>query len=206
MKKKLIHSSVQILKRSGKYNDEQIEIIIYGLEGLYLTFTKMIIIFLLSILLGIFKEVFILLITYNIIRSQAFGIHASKSIYCLISSLIFFVGGALICKYIIFPLWLMIIIAIICNIFLLIYAPADTHKHPLINSKKRKKFKVLSFIFGIIYTFLIIYFKGQGIAKYLLLGMIEAVLMILPITYSTFKMPYNNYKTYYNDVELISNN
>ena len=39
MKKKLIHSSVQILKRSGKYNDEQIEIIIYGLELLYLTFT-----------------------------------------------------------------------------------------------------------------------------------------------------------------------
>ena len=38
MNKKLIHSSVQILKKSGKYSDEQIEIIIYGLEGLYLTF------------------------------------------------------------------------------------------------------------------------------------------------------------------------
>ena len=206
MKKKLIHSSVQILKKSGKYSDEQIEIIIYGLEGLYLTFTKLIIIFLLSTLLGIFKEVFILLITYNIIRSQAFGIHASKSIYCLISSLIFFVGGALICKYITLPFWFMLIIAILCNICLLIYAPADTHKHPLIHSKKRKRFKFLSFSFGVIYTFLIIYFNGQDIAKYLLMGMVEAVLMILPITYSTFKMPYNNYKTYYSDVELISNN
>ena len=89
MKKKLINSSIQILKKSKKYSDDQIEIIIYGLEGLYLTFTKMIIICLVSVLLGVFKEVFILLITYNIIRSQAFGIHASKSIYCLISSLIF---------------------------------------------------------------------------------------------------------------------
>ena len=43
MKKKLINSSIQILKKSKKYSDDQIEIIIYGLEGLYLTFTKMII-------------------------------------------------------------------------------------------------------------------------------------------------------------------
>ena len=206
MKKKLINSSIQILKKSKKYSDDQIEIIIYGLEGLYLTFTKMIIICLVSVLLGVFKEVFILLITYNIIRSQAFGIHASKSIYCLISSLIFFVGGAIICKYITLPLGEMIIIAILCDICLFVYAPADTNKHPLINSKKRKRFKILSFSFGLIYTFLIVYLNGHDITKYLLLGMLEAVLMILPITYHTFKMPYNNYKRYYNDVELISNN
>ena len=206
MKKKFIQASINILKNSGKYSSDDIEIIIYGLEGIYLTITKMIIIFLISFVLGITKEVFLLLITYNIIRSQAFGIHASKSIYCLISSLIFFVGGAMICKYIMLPLWLMIVIAILCDICLLLYAPADTHKHPIINLKKRKKFKFLSFTFGLIYTFLIIYYYGQDITNYLLFGMLEAVLMILPVTYSTFKMPYDNYKTYYNDVELISNN
>ena len=206
MKKKFIQASINILKISGKYSSDDIEIIIYGLEGIYLTITKMIIIFLISFVLGITKEVFLLLITYNIIRSQAFGIHASKSIYCLISSLIFFVGGAMICKYIMLPLWLMIVIAILCDICLLLYAPADTHKHPIINLKKRKKFKFLSFTFGLIYTFLIIYYYGQDITNYLLFGMLEAVLMILPVTYSTFKMPYDNYKTYYNDVELISNN
>ncbi len=206
MKKKFIQTSINILKNSGKYSSDDIEIIIYGLEGIYLTITKMIIIFLISFVLGITKEVFLLLITYNIIRSQAFGIHASKSIYCLISSLIFFVGGAMICKYIMLPLWLMIVIAILCDICLLLYAPADTHKHPIINLKKRKKFKFLSFAFGLIYTFLIIYYYGQDITNYLLFGMLEAVLMILPVTYSTFKMPYDNYKTYYDDVELISNN
>lgn len=206
MKKKLIHSSVQILKRSGKYNDEQIEIIIYGLEGLYLTFTKMIIIFLLSILLGIFKEVFILLITYNIIRSQAFGIHASKSAYCLISSLIFFIGGAIFVKYIQIPMWIMITVAIICDICLLLYAPADTQKRPLINKKKRKRFRIVSFCLGIIYTIIILISKDPIISNYLLVGMVEAVLVILPMTYSIFKMPYNNYKNYYKDVQLISTN
>ena len=206
MKKKFIQTSINILKNSGKYSSDDIEIIIYGLEGIYLTITKMVIIFLISFVLGITKEVFLLLITYNIIRSQAFGIHASKSIYCLISSLTFFVGGAMICKYIMLPLWLMIVIAILCDICLLLYAPADTHKHPIINLKKIKKFKFLSFTFGLIYTFLIIYYYGQDITNYLLFGMSEAVLMILPVTYSTFKMPYDNYKTYYDDVELISNN
>ena len=35
-----------------------------------------------------------------------------------------------------------------------------------------------------------------SIVNYLLLGMIESVIMILPITYKTFNLPYNNYKKY----------
>lgn len=203
MKKKFINYSTFLLRQSGKYDDEQIEIIIYGLEGIYLTITKMIIIFLLSIILNIFTEVVILLITYNIIRSQAFGIHASKSIYCLISSIIFFVGGALLCKNMTLPIWIMISIALICNICLFLYAPADTCKRPLVNSKKRKRFKFISFSLGIVYTVLIIIFRDYSIVNYLLIGMLEAVLMILPITYSMFNMPYNNYKSYYKKSELI---
>ena len=206
MKKRFISTSEKMLKSSGKYNNDEIEIIVYGLEGLYLSITKMIIIFSIAIVLGIFEEVFILLVTYNIIRNQAFGIHASKSIYCLISSIIFFIGGAILCKYIVLPHWLMVGISIICNICLLRYAPADTYKHPIINLKKRKRFKMLSFGLGSVYTFIIVVMGSCIISNYLLFGMIEAVLMILPITYATFKLPYNNYKNYYNDVELISNN
>ena len=76
------------------------------------------------------------------------------------------------------------------------YAPADTYKRPLINTKKRKRWKLLSFTLGIIYTILIIVLKDYFIVNYLLLGMIEAVIMILPITYKTFNLPYNNYKNY----------
>lgn len=196
MKKKFLNASMNLIKKDNKYNEEQLEIIAYGLEAIYLTFTKMIVIFLIAMALGIFKELILLLIFYNIIRSQAFGIHASKSIYCLICSLIMFVGGALICKYYILPFELIISLALLCNVCLLLYAPADTHKRPLVNKKKRKRFKFLSFLFGIIYTILIVIFKDNFIVNYLLLGMIEAVIMILPITYKTFKLPYNNYKTY----------
>lgn len=196
MKKKFLNSSMELITKNGQYTDEQVEIMAFGLEAMYLTFTKMIVIFATAYLLGIFKEMLLLLITYNIIRSQSFGIHASKSIYCLISSLIMFIGGALICKYCVLPFWLMISLALVCNVCLLLYAPADTHKRPLVNAKKRKRFKFLSFSLGIIYTVLIIVFKDYSIVNFLLFGMIEAVIMILPITYMTFHLPYNNYKTY----------
>lgn len=196
MKKKFLESSMELITNNKQYSKDEIEVMMYGLETIYLLITKMVVIFLTAYLLGIFKEMLLILITYNIIRSQAFGIHASKSIYCLISSLIMFVGGAFICKYLVLPFGVIISIALICNVCLLLYAPADTYKRPLINIKKRKKFKLLSFSFGIIYTILIVIFRNYSIVNYLLFGMIEAVIMILPITYMTFKLPYNNYKKY----------
>ena len=196
MKKKFLDSSMELITRNKQYSQDEIDIMLYGLETIYLTVTKLIIIFLTAYLLGIFKEMILLLVSYNIIRSQSFGIHASKSIYCLISSLIMFIGGALICKYSIIPFNVMIILSIVCNICLLFFAPADTHKRPLVNEKKRKRFKLVSSSFGVIYTVLIIIFRNYSIVNYLLFGMIEAVIMILPITYKVFKLPYNNYKNY----------
>lgn len=196
MKKKFLNSSMEFITKNKQYTDEQIEIMAYGLETIYLMVTKMIVIFGMAYVLGILKEMLLLLISYNIIRSQSFGIHASKSIYCLISSLTMFIGGALICKYMVIPYQLMIIIALVCNICLLLYAPADTYKRPLVNAKKRKRFKFMSVILGIIYTILIIIFRDYLIVNYLLIGMVEAIIIILPITYKIFHLPYNNYKTY----------
>ena len=196
MKNKFLNSSMKLITNNGQYTQDEIDIMAYGLETLYLTFTKLIVIFSIAYLLGIFKEMILLLISYNIIRSQAFGIHASKSIYCLITSLVMLIGGTIICKHYIFPNYLLISLSIICNICLLLYAPADTHKRPLINVKRRKKFKLVSFSLGIIYTILIIVFRNYSIVNYLLVGMIESVIMILPTTYKIFKLPYNNYKNY----------
>lgn len=196
MKRKFLDSSISIIKKNGNYTEEQLEIIEYGLEGVYLTITKMIILFALAYLLGIVKEFIMILISFNIIRSQAFGIHASKSLYCLISSTLMFIGGALLCKYLVLPFWLMLVCALICNICLFLYAPADTYKRPIVNRRKRKRFKFLSVMFGFIYTILIIVFRDNIIANYLLIGMILSVIMIVPITYKTFKLPYDNYKTY----------
>ena len=200
MKKWFLDSSINLIKKNKNYSESEIEIIAYGLKGLYLTFTKAIVIFGIAIILGIFREMLYLLISYNLIRSQAFGIHASKSLYCLLSSLTLFIGGTFLCMYINVSLWIMVAISFICIILLLLYAPADTHKRPIVNQKKRKRFKTISVILGMIYTILIIIFDGKYLSNYLLFGMISSVIMILPITYKLFNMPYKNYINYINGV------
>ena len=197
MKKKFLNKSINLIKKNNPNIDAiKLEEIRYGLEAIYLTVTKLVVIFLLAYLLGITKYVIWLLIFYNLIRINAFGLHASKSIYCLISSLSMFIGGVYICNYLTIPFIIKIIISILCIICLFKYAPADTEKRPIINKKKRKRYKILSTITGIIYLVLIIILKDNLISNYILIGMISSVLMIHPFVYRIFKLPYDNYKNY----------
>ena len=130
-----------IKKNKPDLNDEQLEIIEYGLEGLYLTTIKIIIIILLSIILNIFKETILMILFYNIPRFTTFGMHAKDSKSCLITSLLLFIGGTYLAIYANITLPIKIVLSVICLILIIIYAPADTEKRPLINPKKRKKFK-----------------------------------------------------------------
>lgn len=197
MKKKFLSKSINIIKNNNPNIDSvKLEEISYGLEAIYLTVTKLVVIFLLAYILHITKYVIWLLIFYNLIRINAFGLHASKSIYCLISSLTLFIGGVYLCNYLTIPFMIKIIIACICIIFLFKYAPADTEKRPIINKKKRLRYKVLSTVTGIIYLIFIIIFRDNLISNYMLFGMIESVLMIHPFVYKIFKLPYDNYKNY----------
>ena len=81
-------------------------------------------------------------------------------------------------------------------VLIIIYAPADTEKRPLINKKKRIRFKILSIISSLILLCLIIYYRDYSISSYMFIGFITSCFVILPITYKIFGLPYNNYKTY----------
>jgi len=197
MKKFVISKCMNLItKNNENYTDEKLKEIKYGLESIYLTYTKIIIILVLSIFLNIIKETILLLICYNIIRTFSFGIHATKSIYCLITSLLLFIGGVYVTQYIHIPLYIKLTISLILLICLYKYAPADTHKRPLINANKRKKYKIISVVLGGIYCILIVIFNDHIISNYLLIGMLEAVIMIHPLIYKIFNLPFDNYKTY----------
>ena len=201
MKRKFLEYSLNTITANKDFDEVKLEEIAYGLETVYLTVTKLVVIFGLAYLLGIVKEVIFLLICYNLIRSSAYGLHASKSIYCLISSVTLFIGGVYISEYIAYvPISVKIILCSFAILFLIKYAPADTVKRPLINAKKRKKLKILSSVKGILYFILIIYLKDNIISGYLLCGLIESVLMIHPLIYKMFHLSYDNYKNYNYDV------
>ena len=196
IKNYVINNSVNLINNFNNYSKEQQEEIKYGLEALYLLITKLIVITLISIILGIWKETLILLAIFNCLRITAFGLHASKSIYCWITSILSFIILPYISKIIILPNIFFIITTILCNILFLIYAPADTVKRPLINKKKRIIFKIITIIISLILTTIIFIISNNIIKNIIIFSMILQVILILPITYKLFKLPYNNYKNY----------
>lgn len=197
MKNKFLHSTMKkIRQKYPNYSEEKLEEISYGIEALYITFTKTIYIMLLSLVLGIFKEVFFVLLFFNFIRKFAFGLHAKTSFQCYIMSTVFFIGAGLLCKYIDINNYVKISISIFCFINIIIFAPADTYKRPLINVKRRRIYKILSIIISLNYLFLIIIYRNSIWSNYLMFGLVVSSLMIHPLLYRMFQLPYNNYKTY----------
>ncbi|MBQ9013344.1 MAG: accessory gene regulator B family protein [Bacilli bacterium] len=197
MKKRFLKSIRNLIKKQyPKYSKEKLDEIMYGVEGIYLTITKTIIIFILAFILGIAKNLLFLLLTFNFIRLFAFGMHANNSITCLIFSSIIFLLGAFACKYLVINNYMIYILYTLCIIIIAIFSPADTVKRPLIKKRKRIKFKILSIIVSISYLIISLIIKNTHVTNYLIIGLIIECILINPLTYKIFKMPYNNYKNY----------
>ena len=190
----IIRNSIK--KQYPNYSEDKLDEIMYGVEGIYLTITKMIIIFIFAFILGVANELLLLLIAFNFVRLFAFGMHADKSWICLLFSGLLFLGGAVLAKNIVINKPFLYTLYLIVIIIIAIYSPADTVKRPLINKKRRIKFKILSVIMAITYLIITILIKDNTLINILIFGLIIECILILPITYKVFKMPYKNYKSY----------
>lgn len=190
----IIRNSIK--KQYPNYSEDKLDEIMYGVEGIYLTITKMIIIFIFAFILGVAKELLLLLIVFNFVRLFAFGMHADKSWICLLFSGLLFLGGAVLAKNIVINKPVLYTLYLIVITIIAIYSPADTVKRPLINKKRRIKFKILSVIMAITYLIITLLIKDNTLINILIFGLIIECILILPITYKVFKMPYKNYKSY----------
>lgn len=195
MKDTFLNNSIKFITTYNVYSNDDIDKLRYGLEGIYLTITKIIIILLLSLLLNILKEVAIVLGLFNIIRFFGFGIHAKKSYQCLISSLFFFILIPLFFINIDISNTTIIIICSICILDYLLFAPADTVKRPLPNKKKRIIRKTMTVLTGIIYSMLI-FILNDFFAPLFLSSLVIQAFVVHPLTYKLFRQPFNNYKVY----------
>lgn len=196
MKNYVIDNCMNIIRKNTNFNKTKLAEIKYGLEGIYLTITKLIIMLILALILGIIKEYLVFLLIFTIMRSPSFGIHASKSWICLISSTISFIGLPLLMRITTLNIHTKIIIGIISIVGITLFSPADTHKRPIVNKKRRRTYKLLSSLISITYIILSMIIKDNYIANSFFYATILQNIIISPITYKLFKMPYNNYKTY----------
>ncbi len=197
MKKKFLDWSMNIIKKNyPDYDDDKLAEIKYGLEGFYLTITKLLIIFPIAIITGNFFYMLILLICFNILRKTGFGVHATTSLNCLISSTIIFIGVPYICKFITISLFYKCIISIISIISLYLYAPADTKKRPLINRKRCLKYKYITIINACTISIVSMLVTNNTLSNIFLMSVVLEGISVNKLTYKIFNLPFDNYKQY----------
>ncbi len=197
MKELVVNSIMNNITKYYDYDNTKINEIKYGIESLYLTISKTIIIFIISILLNMTKELILLFTFYSLIRLTGFGVHAKKSWHCWVTSITMFILIPLLIKYVTLNQELIIISYIVFTLLLIKYAPADTEKRPLINKKKRIIYKVLTITLAITYLiYSSIYKDNTIIINTLYFSVLLEVILILPCTYKLFGVKYNNYKNY----------
>lgn len=196
LKKAFLNYALSIIQKEYDFDDVKVAELRYGLEGFYLTITKAIVILFIAYLFGILKETLLLLLFFNILRSTGFGLHASKSWICLASSIIFFILLPIVSKIIIIPLFLKLILGMLAIVLAYLYAPADTHKHPLIYKKKRNIYKIVTTLNCAILVIISLITKNEAISNLLVFGIYSEIIVILPVTYKLFNLSYANYKNY----------
>lgn len=197
MKELVVNGIMNNITKYYDYDNTKISEIKYGIESLYLTITKTIIIFIISFILNITKELMLLFVFYSLIRLTGFGVHAKKSWHCWVTSLITFVLIPLLIKYVTLNKEFIIISYTIFTLLLLEYAPADTEKRPLINKKRRIIHKVLTILLVISYLIYSLIQKDNiTIINTLYFSILLETLLVLPCTYKLFGVKYNNYKNY----------
>ena len=197
MKELVVNSIMNNITKYYDYDNTKINEIKYGIESLYLTISKTIIIFIISILLNMTKELILLFTFYSLIRLTGFGVHAKKSWHFWVTSITMFILIPLLIKYVTLNQELIIISYIVFTLLLIKYAPADTEKRPLINKKKRIIYKVLTITLTITYLiYSLIYKDNTIIINTLYFSVLLEVILILPCTYKLFGVKYNNYKNY----------
>ena len=110
MKKMIMSKCMHYIKKNTNYDEIKLKEIEYGLVSIYLTISKMLVISIIALILGIFKEMIIFSLIYNILRSPSFGLHATKSWICLILSTTLFIGIPFLCEILIIPLYIKVFI------------------------------------------------------------------------------------------------
>lgn len=196
MKKKFVDVIVNYITKDKQCSDVEIEQLRYGYGSIYLQITKTIVITSLAIVLGLFVPYLIFTIFYNIIRKPSFGLHATKSWHCWVWSISLFILIPFFCKNITLNLVFKQVACILGILLMYKNSPADTIKKPIVSQKRRNIYKFVSTILSIIYSFAIIYVNNNMLSNCLLFALTLQNVMISPVTYKIFNLPYDNYKVY----------
>lgn len=189
----------KIQKEMPDIDEEKAEIINYGLQNIIGEIPKIFLLFFISWVLGILKEVlfmFIILLPY---RGASGGFHLKTHLGCIIGTTLFYCGVAFLSKNVVIGETIKYLLVIFGWIFGMImiklYAPADTENVPILSKKERKKKQIMScltFTIGMMAGLLI---KDNVISNILIIGNLVQTLNITKLAYKITKNKYG-YEVY----------
>ncbi|MBE6154690.1 MAG: hypothetical protein E7163_03880 [Firmicutes bacterium] len=196
MKENFINSSINFISKYQEINDLKMKQLKYGLEGLYSLFVKLTIVLIMAFITKTITYTLLYLLFYTGIRTFSYGWHAKSNISCWITTILIYNIIPILIKNLTIPSFIGYIILIISFISVILWAPADTPKKPLIRKKQRDKLKILSTIIVLIYSLIFIFSKNTTINNSLIYALTIQIIFINPLTYKLTNTQFNNYKYY----------
>lgn len=163
----------KIQNKMPDISDERAEVINYGLQLIIGEFPKTIILLLIAYLCGVLKLSILALLFIMPYRTFSGGVHLKTHIGCIVGTSLFYVGTALLSKYVVLqPIYIKYIIIAIAWIFSMVmiklYAPADTENVPILRKKDRDLKRRLSYITMTITLIVAIIVKDSTISNLLI--------------------------------------
>ena len=187
-------------------DDEEAEVIKYGLELIIGEVPKILLLFIIAIVLKIGWLVIFAYFTMLPYKIVAGGFHLKTNIGCTIGTLSIYYGNVLISKYIIWtPIYakytVIFMIFVFSMIMVSLNAPADTVNLPILTKRERKMKRILSYVFATITLLAAIIIKDNILSNILLLNVLIESICISKVAYKLTKNEYG-YENYLKELKV----
>lgn len=186
--------TLRIRKEIPDVDDERAEIINYGLQLLIGEIPKTLIIIGIAWILGVLDLTILALILMLPYRTASGGVHLKTHIGCIIATSVFYIGNAILSKYLIIEKTIQYILVgviwIPSMLIIKLYAPADTEAVPILRKKERKIKKILSYITMSASLIIALLINNTVISNILIFG---TLFQTITITRFMYKITGNKY-------------
>lgn len=185
----------KIQNKMPDVDSERAEIINYGLQLVIGEIPKIFILLLIAYTFGVLKLSILALLFIMPYKTFSGGVHLKTHIGCIVATSLFYVGNALLSKYVVLePIYIKYILISIIWVFSVImiklYAPADTESVPILRKKDRNLKRKLSYITMTLTLFVAMFITNSIISNLLIFGtLIQTIL----ITRFVYKLTNNRY-------------
>lgn len=178
----------KIRKQMPEVDDEQAEVIHFGVQLIVGEIPKFFLMFGTGIILGLWWQTllaFFLILPYKVYSG---GFHLKTHLGCILCTNLIYCGNAYISTNWNFPNEIVKYITILAIwifgiIMVSIYAPADTENVPIISKKERKNKKILSYVFLNINMIVAIFVPNAIVSNILIFGTFAQTVTITKIAY-----------------------